>query len=330
MAAKTGGAAATHELEAALGSLSSPLALDIRTAAALGAEAKGVEIVTVTTDGKTGLPASVPIALRRGNNPGVDSIRARLEEFRLFPERKRGTATVDTKESFADLVNRHKIDDSVIFADMNWEKPSLTAVIDYHQNRSNGQAAFGQHRVHYPFPLSDEWLAWIAKNGAKLTQEEFAWFLEDRIPELSSPTEEEVIQFERDFKTTVATPAQVVELSRGLQVHVSSKVKNAVTLASGEGNITFDETHQDASGGKLKVPGIFVLSISPFFMGDKVRVPVRLRYRPAGGSIVWFYEIWRPDQVITEHVRHAFKETLQKTGLPGFEGKPEMAGASLA
>lgn len=329
MAGKSGGEAATEAAEPVVGSATA-LSFDIGTAADLGAQAKGIDVLRIDTKDLPGMPDSVPLAVRRGVNPSVESVRARLEEYRLFPERRRGTATVDTKESFIELTNRHKIDDSAIFADMDWRKPSLTAVIDYHQKQAAGQAAYGQHRVHYAFPLSDEWQAWLDKNGTRMSQADFAWFLEDRIPELSAPTDSERAIYERDFATTVATPAQVVELSRGLQVHVASHVKNAITLASGEGNITFDEAHQDAAGGKLKVPGIFILSISPFFMGDKVRVPVRLRYRPQNGSIVWFYEIWRPDQVITEHVRHAFKDVLAATELPGFEGKPEMRGTDAA
>lgn len=128
---------------------------------------------------------------------------------------------------------------------------------------------------------------------------------------------------ERDFATTVATPSQLVELSRGLQVNVASKVKAAHTLANGEGQIVWEESHQDANGAPLKVPGIFILSVPPFFMGDKMRIPVRLRYRAAGGSVTWFYQIYRPDQFITEHVRHALFDAREKTGLPAYEGKPE-------
>ena len=165
-------------------------------------------------------------------------------------------------------------------------------------------------------------------NGPKhaMSQEDFAWFLEDRIPDLSSPTDEEVIRFEQDFATTVATPNQIVQLSRGLQVHVGQKVKAFKTLQTGEAQIAFEEEHTDAAGKPLKVPGIFVLSIAPFFMGEKIRVPVRLRYRPAGEKgVVWFYEIYRPDLAITEHVRTTLADARERTGLPTFEGSPEAA-----
>ncbi|NMG39850.1 DUF2303 family protein [Chelativorans sp. ZYF759] len=298
--------------------------LDLETAATLGAEAKGVELATIVTDGLTGLPVSVPIALKRGEHPAVESVQRHLEEYRLFPKRKAGTAQAQTFDAFCALVNRHRTEHSAIFADAAWQKPSLTAVIDYHHAEENGgQADFCQHRIRYDFPLSEEWQAWIGQNGQAMSQQDFAWFLEDRVAELSAPTDVEKTQLEHQFQTTVATPAQVVELSRGLTVAVASSVKAHTTLQTGEGSIQFDETHNDGAGQKLKVPGIFILDIAPFFMGDKIRVPVRLRYRVREGKVMWFYQIYRPDLAITEHVRHTLFDARENTGLPTYEGKPE-------
>ncbi|WP_234186449.1 DUF2303 family protein [Shinella sp. NM-101] len=301
-----------------------PFSIDLAEAARLGAAAQGIEIVQIDTpEGFFGLPAKVPLALHRGKEPAVNALANVIESYRLHPKRKQGTAEAQTFESFCELINRHKSEHSVIFADADWREPSFTAVIDYHHLGVDGQPDYGRHRVHYAFPLSEEWQAWNKMNGQKMTQEDFAYFLEDRVAELSAPTAEERTWLERDFATTVATPSQLVELSRGLQVNVASKVKAVHTLANGEGQIAWEESHQDANGAPLKVPGIFILSVPPFFMGDKMRIPVRLRYRAAGGSVTWFYQIYRPDQFITEHVRRALFDAREKTGLPAYEGKPE-------
>lgn len=297
---------------------------EVDTIAQLAERAGGVEIENVTLPkGFVGLPAEVPLALIRGDNPQVKAIDNVLEQYRIHPARKKGTAIAQTFASFCELTNRHKTDDSAIFADMDWRKPSLTTVVDYHPDESAGDADWLQHRIHYAYPLSDEWKAWMEADGKAMEQKDFAWFLEDRVPELSAPTDEEKIRYERDFATTIATPSQVVELSRGLQVNVAAQVKAATTLQSGEGEIRFVEEHQGADGKPLKVPGIFILSIAPFFMGEKVRIPVRLRYRITGGKTVWFYQVYRPDQFITEHVRATLFDAAAKTELPTFEGKPE-------
>lgn len=272
-----------------------------------------------------GVAKEIPIVLINGERAEAKSVAALFEAYRFAPERKTGQAEVQTLEAFFELTNRHKTGNSVIFADMDWKKPSLTAVIDYHEAKSAGAAAFGKHRVHYAYPLSEEWKKWVEMDGQPMKQSEFAYFLEDRVPELSAPTDDERIRLERDFATKIAVPSQLIELSRGLQVNIEARVKGVTTLQTGEGQIAWEESHTDGDGKPLKVPGIFILSIAPFFMGDKVRIPVRLRYRAAAGAVIWFYQIYRPDQFITEHVRSTLFEARQKTDLPAFEGKPEMS-----
>lgn len=313
-------AAATDVAESAATSFS----LDLAEAASLGARARGVEIVHLDMpEGYAGLPAKVPAAILRGENPSIVSVANILEAYRLHPERKEGTAEAQTFESFCELVNRHKTDHSAIFADADWRKPAFTAVIDYHRLGEDGQPAYGKHRIRYAFPLSDEWKKWIESDGVPMDQRQFAWFLEDRVPELSAPTEHEKVTLEDQFATIVATPAQLVELSRGLQVHADTRVKAITVLQTGEGQVAWEENHNDADGKPLRVPGLFILSISPFFMGEKARIPVRLRYRVKDGKVAWTYQIYRPDQFITEHVRHSIFDARDRTGLPAFEGKPE-------
>jgi uncharacterized protein YfdQ (DUF2303 family) len=306
----------------------SPFEFDLQTAAKLGVEAKGVEIIALKKPTELlGVPNEIPVALQRGLKPTVETLATLFEPYRIHPARKAGTAEVQTFEAFVNLVNRHKTEDSVIFADADWKKPSFTAIVDYHQDVSGGLAGNGKHRVHYAFPLSEEWKKWIESDGQPMKQEAFAWFLEDRVAELSSPEDSEKITYEAQFATTIATPAHLVELSRGLQVRVDAKIKAAHTLQTGEGQITWEETHNDADGKPLKVPGLFMLNIAPFFMGEKVRIPVRLRYRTQAGAVTWFYQIYRPDLHITEHVRSTLADARAKTELPTFEGRPEMSGS---
>jgi len=301
-----------------------PLAVDLGIMARLGTKADGVEIVTLHKPaGMLGVPDEIPVALRRGEQPGISSVAQLFAEYRQHPQKKAGTANAQTFESFCTLANRHKTDDSVIFANMDWRKPSLTAIIDYHQNQPGGLADNGRHRIHYAFPLSEEWQKWLEMDGQPMKQQDFAWFLEDRILEVSSP-EVADLAYEQQFGTKIALASQLVELSRGLNVRVDSVVKNAVTLQTGEASIQFEEAHTDAAGQPLKVPGLFILNIAPFFMGDKVRIPVRLRYRLVGGKIMWFYNIYRPDLVITETVRASLFEAKRETELPAYEGSPEM------
>ncbi|APO74234.1 hypothetical protein AM571_CH01398 [Rhizobium etli 8C-3] len=272
-----------------------------------------------------GVPTEIPVFVdrERGVIGGVHSL---FEHYRFSPARKTGTAKVTTLESFIDLVTRHGTNDSAIFANTNWQKPSLTAVIDYHRTTPGGAADNGKHRIHYEFPLSEEWQAWNAIDGKPLEQEQFAQFIEDHIAELAAPDDQESEDFRHKFSFRVAYPTELVTLSRGLQVFSETRVKNAVTLQSGEGQITFEEEHRDSNGNKMDVPGMFILAVPPFFMGDPARIPVRLRYRLSGGSIKWIVKLYRPDVYITQQVLRDMERAASETGLPHFQGAPEMTG----
>lgn len=289
------------------------------------ADKAGTALVTITLpEAVPGLPGEVPALLNREAG-SITGVKAIFDAYRIAPERKIGTARVNTLDSFIHLVERHKTGNSVIFAETNWLKPSLTAVIDYHEDRGGGLADNGKHRVHYEFPLSEEWQAWVEINGKPMTQAIFAEFIEDHIADLSSPDSMEEEDFRGKFGFKVAYPNELVTLSRGLQVHSASKVKNSVTLQSGEGEITWDEEHRDAQGNKLQVPGMFILSIAPFFRGQPTRIPVRLRYRVSPAGLTWTCQLYRPDVAITEEVTRDMERAANETGLPHFQGAPEMS-----
>ncbi|MDX0506358.1 DUF2303 family protein [Sinorhizobium medicae] len=273
-----------------------------------------------------GVPSTIPVFVDRKSGT-VSNVADLFERYREHPRRKSGTAKVATLESLISLIDRHKTEHSAIFAETNWEKPSITAVFDYHEGKNGGLADNGKHRAHYEFPLSEEWRAWVKINGKPLEQVEFAEFIEDHIAELSAPDSFEAEDFRGKFGFKFAYPNELVALSRGLQVHAETRVKNNVVLQSGEGEITWDEEHRDAQGNKLTVPGMFILSIAPFFMGDPTRIPVRLRYRVSGGKVLWICQLYRPDVHITQQVMRDLERVAHETELPHFQGTPEMPSA---
>ncbi len=298
-------------------------AIDIETIKTL-ADKAGSELVRVTLpEASYGLPSEIPVFVNRQDG-SVKSIREIFESYRVAPPRKSGTAKVHTLDSFIDLTNRHKTDHTAIFANIDWQKPSLTAVIDYHVKDST-DADNLKHRLSYDFPLSEEWKAWTAMNGQAMSQSDFAEFLEDHISDLAAPDDAEELDYQQKFSFKVAFPTQLVELSRGLQVNADTRIKNVVNLQSGAGQITFEEEHQtlDKKGNVIDVPGMFILSIPPFFGGETARIPVRLKYRKTGGGILWFFQLYRPEFYVTEQVRRDLTRAAADTGLPHFEGSPE-------
>ena len=273
--------------------------------------------------GAVGVPAEIPVMIRTGETPEIKPLKDIFEKYRTAPERRVGTARVTTLACFIALTTRHKDDHSAIFAKTAWPDPKLTAVIDYHQ--TSGEARFGQHRIEYPFPISSEFKAWMDRNGQAFGQADFAAYVEDRIADLGAPTQEEALEFETLFKTRFATPAEMVDLSRGLQVTVAANVKNAHVLQSGEVEINWTEEHRDQAGNKIIVPGLFMLSVAAFIDGDPIRIPARLRYRVRDGKIAWSFHLYKWDFWLRDRIKGDIDEAAYQTDLPAYEGAPENA-----
>lgn len=288
----------------------------------LAQEASDVQIIQVPTEGLGGgLPKLVPIVIDRRKGNGLSTIKSLVDQWRLDPVRLIGAAKVTTLQSFIDLVNRHKNDDSVVFAKTSWPEPALTAVIDYHG--TGGAARWGNHHIRYAFPITDEFRIWIDKNGKPMGQADFAIFLEDHAAELAAADPDEKKEYEGLFKEAFATPADLLALSRHLEVFVNAKVKQGMRVQTGERVVEFVEEHMNGKGEKVEIPGIFMVSVAAFVDGAAVRIPARLRYRIAGGEIQWSYQLYRWQFWLREQVKADLDAVKEQASLPTFEGSPE-------
>lgn len=260
-----------------------------------------------------------------GQTFAVLSVKDKLAEYQDAPDRRTGTATMTDLPSFIAHVNRFSDIDSAVFVDRSPTSPSLTAVLDYHRQTHAGAPRFGKHRTRYAFPLSEAWKAWKKQNGEAMSQGDLAVFLEDRIQDIADPANAGT--HARDFASrlgvTLAPASRLLELSKGLEIHVGQRVVNKVSIASGEASISFEESHKDGSYGPLKIPSAFVIGVPCFQLGEVYEIPVRLRYRVKDGAITWSYELSRVDEVFEHAVNEAVERVRVETTLPVMSGAPE-------
>lgn len=289
----------------------------------LAHKAAAIEEISISTKGLgQGLPEAVPALVdHRPGQRSIQPLKALIEEYRIRPERRAGSAKVTTLESFIALVSRHKTVDSAIFARTAWPEPTMTAVIDYHKIDHTPDHA--RHRIEYAFPITDELRAWINGNNKLMEQAEFAAFLEEHAAELATPLDVEAIEYERLFKEKFATPNELVALSRSLEIFVGARVKRTERLSSGERTVEFVEEHMNTKGEKVEIPGIFMVALPAFIDGEPVRIPARLRYRATGGSISWGYQLYRWEFWLRNQVQADLARAGKGTDLPVFEGAPE-------
>jgi uncharacterized protein YfdQ (DUF2303 family) len=249
-------------------------------------------------------------------------LKPMIDKWRDGPLRREGTATAATLDSFVELVNRHKDEDSAVFAEITADKPVLTAVIDY--NTTAHKPRFGKHRVKYQYPISPEWKAWLAADRTTMDQGKFAEWIEEHIVEIGDPEQfRDREDIETMFHMRIADAAEIYTLSKGLQINIESEVKGFTDLASGQVQIGYVEQHKDGAGQPLRVPGLFLVTI-PFFVGaDPVTLVARLRYRKNNQKLIWFYELWKWDTTMRKALLADLDKVRAETALPVFEGSPE-------
>ncbi|TSD89102.1 DUF2303 family protein [Mycobacterium sp. KBS0706] len=265
------------------------------------------------------------------------SLQPFLDETRVRPKRRTGTATLADLDSFIDHVNRFRDDQSAIFADAKDGTPQLIGVIDYHEG-GDGLPRHGTHRALYPFPLADEWKAWVAIDGQKLAQVDFASFLEERILDIapvplwatpmsdvvpSTPAEQKLRSMIDRLGGRVAGPEQVLELSRGLAIAENAQAEQRVNLDSGEATLFFKSEHVGQDGQKVRIPNLFLITIPIFQLGAVYQLAVRLQYKLRSGSISWFLSIVRAREAFDDAFREAAERARVECGLPVFYGTPE-------
>lgn len=294
----------------------------------------------------------IPLIVAVPTGKSTKSLKPILNEFLDAPERKEGISTLTTLGAFCAFVNRHKQAKSIVFLDdTNPKAPQFRAIFDAHAGNQDaefvkrpdmgvavveaipmtaGQPDWEKHRAHYPLPMSDEWKAWTSM-PKEFGQREFALFLEDRILDVLSPEEAEGSAIVKDFAeqlaVEIAPPSRLMELSRGLTVHMAGKVTNDVNAGSGESTLVFEEKHKDAGGQQLKVPGAFAIGIPVFRGGERYPVPVRLRYRVervdgGPGKVWWSLSPQRLDKVLETALDDAQASVEEDTKLPVFRGAP--------
>jgi len=250
----------------------------------------------------------------------VKDFSRELDLRRDNPRRVKGRATLSTLQSLIDHALRFKDAHSALFC--NEAAPELVSVLDYHEG-DGGMPRWGEHRGVYRFPLSDEWKAWNSDKLEGMSQADFAEFLEERLGDVIDPFLEKAGDKLDDLGLKLATPAELLTLSRGLSVRSTGKVVNHQNLSTGEVQLQYDETHTDAGGAPLRVPGGFVIAIPVFQRGPKYKLSVRLRYRVRQGDVTWTLQVHRADLAFRDCLEEACNEAQKQTGLPLFYGSPE-------
>jgi hypothetical protein len=285
-----------------------------------------VEPIVVTSPDDLGVPAFV-------TREGVEVVQPdAFDSWRTQPRFRKGSATMFDVASFIGHVKRFKDANSMIFANNDFNQPSMTAVLDYHPAGAESEPRFGHHRTNYRFPLDDKWKLWHEFNGKSFSMVDFAHFLESNITDVmpadyvSVDGDDELGRFMKLMggKEKIADPSVLMSIATGLEVNENSTVSENTKLASGEGLLTFQSTHEtkDATGAKIKVPTMFALALPVFRNDQPWQVIARLRYRHRP-SLTFSYELWESKRVFDKAFDEVVQRVQNQTETTVWLGSPE-------
>lgn len=211
------------------------------------------------------------------------------EELLAAPNALKENVNLHSVESFIEYFNNFADIHSHIFVDADNAK--LKAILDYHT--APDAPSWNRHTVTYQFPKTVEWSKWLANNGTKMAQEDFALFIEDNIKEVVDPD-----------------GATMLEIASSLQATNNVSFKSAKRLDNGETQFDYREDIESTAGaqGQLSIPSEIKIALKPFQGSETYNVTARFRYRITQGQLVMWYDIIRPHAIIEDAIKDAVEK----------------------
>lgn len=256
--------------------------LNVKQLLDLGRQSSGPQVVA---DG-------IPYAVIPSDCKMVSLADAIYNKYRETPVRKQATVKVLDGASFIEYYNLFSDPNSRVFADETASR--VLAILDYHGAGTDGGPRWGEHRIQLDLRLSEEWLVWNGRNGQenKFTQMEFAEFIEDNTPDITTPD-----------------AATMLEMARTLEAKTEADFSSAIRLNNGQVQFTYSETVKGTYGsGKVEIPEEFLISIPVYVGSPRISIRARLRYRINSGKLAIWYDLLR----VGEIERKAFMTVLQE------------------
>lgn len=216
-----------------------------------------------------------------------------LESLLVRPFRRRRQDKYADVSNFCDQINECSGDgpNYAVYGVVD-DNPRFAAIFNDTEWRDN--------RILFNCPLSKEWKIWIGSNGKRMSQPDFAQFIEDNAPDCSDPDS-----------------ATMIEVARTLEAKKAVNFASSTRLPTGETEFTYEETISGTAGkGRLAIPEVFSLSMPVIVGVAPYQVDARLRYRIAeGGKLTLWYDLVRPHKIIEHAVSDVWQEIERVTGM---------------
>lgn len=233
---------------------------------------------------------------------GIHKVDLTGDEYRDAPRRKAGLTTVRDADSFRAYFDKHSDMHSEVYADA--ERLTVTAVLDAHEPDA---PRWSSHMLKLGLRETEAWRQWTNLDGKLISQEQFAEFLEDHLPELLEPAAADMLEIAQSFQATTKVDFQ-----------------SGTRLATGQRQFEYVETTTAKAGqkGQLTIPETFVIGLVPFEGSEGYRLTARLRYRIVDTQLRIGYKLDRPGDIRDTAFRDVVTAIGEQIEQPVMNGTP--------
>ncbi len=228
-----------------------------------------------------------------------------LERYHHLPHRKRGTTTLHSKDALLRYLEQAvgEEESPAIFA--NYANMSFTLIGDFF---STDKAAWLDHRAICTLELTPQYKEWVKNQKQWLPQSEFAVLLDQRLEDITSPPQAEILTLVENFEASA-----------------TSTVRSGTKIQSGEIQLTYNHEHDPNK--TTKVPSHFQIQVPIWRYGECIALTAKLYYRVNDGKVKFMYLIDKLDRVL-EKLWAEEMDTVRTAMKPGtilYEGEAPKA-----
>lgn len=206
-----------------------------------------------------------------------------VEKYLQNPRRAKGTAILNTAESFIDYVKRYQDSGTVVWCNFDPQTFTLAfqAVFDDHQK---SLAGWRGHRAKFTPATSAEWRAWKAMDLKPMKQLEFAEFIERNSKDIA-PAD--------GFPTDLA----MLKMATELEINGEKRIKSIVRIQGGGTRLDYVNDDDANTIEAMQAFNRFQIGIPVFWSGLGYLLVASLKYRQNGAAVNFTYELNRADVV---------------------------------
>lgn len=236
----------------------------------------------------------------------------KIENLSAFylPRYIRQTVKLQAAKSFIEYVNRFKQTTTVIFAQTGDPPVSVVAVFDYHSPGPGNAADRCAHLARFSLQATPEWKTWLAADRQKMSQLDFALWLEENAGLLEAPG-----------------GAELLELVQSLHGHLDARFNQTFRLKDGAQKLAYDEdvvirgtAGVTSKPGELELPAFLQAKLTPYEGNPPQRISARLKVRLENRRLVLWFETVMLPRITRECVDLTLAEIEAGTGLTPWLG----------